>query len=233
MSVLWTNCPFFRSWMSVSCTTGPFLMLIPLLGSAFYFPLPCYSSLSYQLRKGFTKLTGPDHPLQLNILTFYYHPIFPFVFVWFCGWYLCSPLGGNSNGFVCFLFIAVVSSAWHIICSEWINEWVDKTTWHKNGWWCIWELVWFQLGSTAAGELQPKSGPCLPEKVICLLDWASRVLHVELSGRKRLLALASRCLWLALSTKNAIFDLLNCYWRPSNLLLIGWESFYYKIHPFG
>ena len=142
------------------------------------------------------------------------------------------PLGGNSNGFVCFFFIAVVSSAWHIICSEWINEWVDKTTGHKNGWQCIWELVWLQLGSTATGELQPKSGPCLPEKVICLLDWASGVLHVELSGRKRLLALASRCLSLVLSTKNAIFDLLNCYWRPNNLLLIGWELFYYKIHPF-
>ena len=101
MSVLWTHCPFFVLNVSV-LYHRTFPNADPSTWS-FYFPLPCYSSLSYQLRKDFTKLIGPDHPLQLNILTSYYHPKFPFIFIWFCDWYLLSPSWWELQ-WLCLLF---------------------------------------------------------------------------------------------------------------------------------
>ena len=123
MSVLWTHCPFFILNVSV-LYHRTFPNADPSTWS-FYFPLPCYSSLSYQLRKDFTKLIGPDHPLQLNILTSYYHPKFPFIFIWFCDWYLLSPSWWELQ-WLCLLFF-------HCFCFQclahnllWMNKWVSR-----------------------------------------------------------------------------------------------------------
>lgn len=202
-------------WMSLFCATGPLLMLIHLLDPFLLLSPPSHLS---NISSGKTHRNSLIHISPSTILSFYCHHNFYFTFVYDSVINICFPLmawapSGKDFGFCSLLF---VSSAWDVICSQRINEWTDQAMQHKSGGWCICELVWqFQLGSTATCKLQLKNGPCVPEKVICLLDpdWVVRTWSHQGGGD-----------WLpwqpgqpsvALSTRESIFDLLSCFWRPT------------------